>query len=459
MKSLQTSEAGLTSKEKDLKPFWNTQKKEFSKKLWLPIGIDFADLDLNLQNGLSKEMVENSWFSKKYLSAHKKKWFKTYYPSSISSVVESTGFENIQKKSRKIRVYPSLEQKKILRKWFGVARYTYNKTIEYLKQPGTKASWKKIKTDIIHSLPEWAKEVPYQIKSIAVRDACIAVSNAKKKCQKGSGFQDVKFKSRKKREESIYIPKSAIKDQKIYPTLLGELKTFREKIPFTKYDARLKFEYGRYYLSVVINANKKFSENQREDFIALDPGVRTFQTFYSQEVAGKIGNNDMKRIYRLCDAMDKNISRASKVRSKERRKIRRKNDRIRFKIKNLIEEIHHKTALFLVMNYAYILLPSFETSQMVSNLYSKVARAMLTWSHFKFKTFLKFKAKEYGAKVIEVDESYTSKTCGRCGFILKNLGGKKVFRCPRCGLVIDRDYNGVRNVYLRTLADTPSAVN
>jgi putative transposase len=356
-------------------------------------------------------------------------------------------------------VYPSLEQKKILRKWFGVARYTYNKTIEYLKQPGTIASWKKIKTDIIHSLPKWAKEVPYQIKSIAIRDACIAVSNAKKKCQKGSGFQDVKFKSRKKRKDSIYIPKSAIKDQSIYPTLLGELQTFREKIPLTKYDARLKFEYGRYYLSVVINANKKFSENQRKDFIALDPGVRTFQTFYSQEVAGKIGNNDMKRVYRLCDAMDKNISKASKAKCRERRKIRRKNDRIRFKIKNLIEEIHHKTALFLVMNYAYILLPSFETSNMVSNLHSKVARAMLTWSHFKFKQFLKFKAKEYGAKVIEVNESYTSKTCGKCGFILKNLGGKKVFRCPRCGLVIDRDYNGVRNVYLRTLADTPATLD
>ena len=146
----------------------------------------------------------------------------------------------------------------------------------------------------------------------------------------------------------------------------------------------------------------------------------------------------------------------SKVKCKERRIIRRKNDKIRFKISNLVEEVHHKTALFLVKNYKYILLPSFETSNMVTTLCSKVSRSMLTWSHFKFKQFLKFKAKEYGAVVFEVDESYTSKTCGRCGYILNNLGGKKVFKCPECDLIIDRDYNGVRNVYLRTLADSPA---
>lgn len=455
MKSLKTLEAESILKEKVLKPFWDMQKEELSKKLWLPIGTDYADLDSNSSSGLLKKMVENSWFSKKYLSVPKRKWLKTYYLSSTFSVAESIDSESIQKKSRKIRVYPSLEQKEVLRKWVGTARYVYNKTIEYLNQYGTIACWKLIKTDILHVLPEWSKNVPYQIKSLAVKDACIAISNAKKKCRLGEGFQQVKFKSKKNREDSIYIPKSAIKDQKVYPTLLGELKTFREKIPVTKYDARLKFEFRRYYLCVIIDVKRKFSENQREDFIALDPGVRTFQTFYSQEIAGKIGNNDMKRIYRLCDVMDNNISKMSKVKCKERRNIRRKNDKIRFKISNLVEEIHHKTALFLVKNYKYILLPSFETSNMVTKLYSKVARAMLTWSHFKFKQFLKSKAKEYGAIVFEVDESYTSKTCGKCGYILNSLGGRKVFRCPKCGLVIDRDYNGVRNIYLRTLADSP----
>ncbi|MEQ8186524.1 MAG: zinc ribbon domain-containing protein [Candidatus Eremiobacterota bacterium] len=55
--------------------------------------------------------------------------------------------------------------------------------------------------------------------------------------------------------------------------------------------------------------------------------------------------------------------------------------------------------------------------------------------------------------------SHTSKTCGICGYILENLGGKKVFKCPMCGLEMDRDLQGVRNVYLRTLVDTPAIIN
>lgn len=42
----------------------------------------------------------------------------------------------------------------------------------------------------------------------------------------------------------------------------------------------------------------------------------------------------------------------------------------------------------------------------------------------------------------------TSKTCSRCGFNVKDLRGR-VFRCPRCGLVIDRQKNASINIYLR----------
>ncbi|RLG81853.1 MAG: hypothetical protein DRO09_01600 [Thermoprotei archaeon] len=50
--------------------------------------------------------------------------------------------------------------------------------------------------------------------------------------------------------------------------------------------------------------------------------------------------------------------------------------------------------------------------------------------------------------VKEVNPKDTSKTCSRCGFKVKDLKGQ-VFRCPRCGLVIDRQKNACINVYLR----------
>jgi putative transposase len=42
-----------------------------------------------------------------------------------------------------------------------VSRFVYNTTIKYLQEPGTKASWMAIKTEILNSLPEWAKLVPF----------------------------------------------------------------------------------------------------------------------------------------------------------------------------------------------------------------------------------------------------------------------------------------------------------
>ena len=46
-------------------------------------------------------------------------------------------------------------------------------------------------------------------------------------------------------------------------------------------------------------------------------------------------------------------------------------------------------------------------------------------------------------------EEYTSKTCGVCGTI-NNVGSKEVFTCSKCNLVIDRDINGTRNIYIKS---------
>ena len=53
------------------------------------------------------------------------------------------------------------------------------------------------------------------------------------------------------------------------------------------------------------------------------------------------------------------------------------------------EDSHHKKLTkWLVSNYETILLPKFETSDMVTRgqrrIGSKTARQMLTWSHYRF---------------------------------------------------------------------------
>lgn len=316
----------------------------------------------------------------------------------------------------------------------------------------------KIKQEILDSLPEWAKETPFQIKSIAIKDACQAVQNAKKKYLQTGKVQEVKFKSRKNRNECIYIPKSAVKKDSFYKRKMKQIN-FREEIGKAHFDCRVVYQQGRFFLSKPEGKPVKRPENQRNDVVALDPGIRTFQTFYSKSNCGKIGEFDFGRIARLCHHLDDLISRMSKANSRPKKRMKKAADRMRWKIKDLISEIHHKSANFLCTYFETIVIPPFETSQMVIRLQrklrSKTVRAMLNWSHYQFRKLLKYKAERMSCAVIEQNEAYTSKTCNCCGYVDEKLGGRKFFRCRSCKAHMDRDFNGARGIFLRALGDSP----
>jgi putative transposase len=105
-------------------------------------------------------------------------------------------------------------------------------------------------------------------------------------------------------------------------------------------------------------------------------------------------------------------------------------------------------------NYSTIVLPKFETQKMVSKcqrkINSKTAKNMLIWSHYRFKTRLMNKAREYSnCRVIICGEEYTSQTCSECGYLHSKIGGAKKFKCPGCNQESDRDFNAARNILLK----------
>jgi putative transposase len=174
----------------------------------------------------------------------------------------------------------------------------------------------------------------------------------------------------------------------------------------------------------------------------------------------EFGKADIGRITRLCYHLYKLQSKFSKVVHNHQRKRRmaKAMTRMRKRIKNLVKELHVKLVNWLLSNHRIVLLPKFQTSWMVKRgrrkIGSKTARAMLTWSHCKFQERLKFKAKEYPwSRVYIVDESYTSKTCTRCGNVKYALRGEKTYRCDKCRLVIERDVAGARNILIKYLTD------
>ena len=100
-----------------------------------------------------------------------------------------------------------------------------------------------------------------------------------------------------------------------------------------------------------------------------------------------------------------------------------------------------------------------EVSQMTikSNrkLRSFAVRQMLTWTHYRFEQFLKHKANEYNKTVLDVSEAYTSKTVSWTGEIINNLGDKKVV-VGNDGFRLDRDLNGARGIFIKSVVEHPS---
>ena len=137
-------------------------------------------------------------------------------------------------------------------------------------------------------------------------------------------------------------------------------------------------------------------------------------------------------VQKLCFRLGKLVSKISEAPSQQKRRLKKAASRLRCQIKNLIKELHHKVARFLVDNFDVICLPIFETSQMVSKsrrkLRNKTVRQMLTLSHYEFKKFLKCQAWENSKLVIDCNEAYTSKTVSWTGEIIKNLGGARTIK-------------------------------
>ena len=72
----------------------------------------------------------------------------------------------------------------------------------------------------------------------------------------------------------------------------------------------------------------------------------------------------------------------------------------------------------------------------------------------KFRQYITYKAELYGIELVIADRWFpSSKTCSECGSIKHDLKLKdRVYKCPHCGAIIDRDLNAAINLSMYKLA-------
>jgi putative transposase len=404
--------------------------------------------------------------------------------------------------TKKIRIKPNKKQQQFLKEWVGSARDAYNyviaksrdhkelneDTLLSLQASGlnydqareviktcTFPSWMELKKkdnlDFWETREEWLKPIPSKCFTEAFKHACDA---RKAGFKKGSMFS-LKFRSRKDKVQSCFIPKSAIKSDGIFKlnmkrfSGLGDIR-FTEALPENHLDSELLLDHGQWFLCVPYKKKLKPIESQ-DRVVALDVGIRKFLTFYSEDDCGFIGKNVTDRLFRLSKVLDNVVSNISKSNGKLKRCLKLKADRLRIKIKNLVKELHYKTCNFLIKNYDLVLLPHYEVKNFVISsgrkLNNRSVRNMLSLNFYKFSQTLirKFNEKKgflkigdtFYSRVVRVNEAYTSKTQTWDGSVV-SVGSKETLKVSN-GVMIDRDINGARNIFLRALVDSPALRN
>jgi transposase len=381
----------------------------------------------------------------------------------------------------------------------GTRRFVYNKVLAKIKFEQEKinaielrdkyVTFKSRNGEINPNVEDWENEVPSDIREEAIRDLVKNHKTSFSNLKNGNitGFK-MNFCS-KKDNPSMAVPLSAIgatntkidKNIEELAKVKSENKSLtRKQVEITKNDngfnmypkylpGKLKIKKRQLRKKFIIDGTCRIKlENnvwsliapyktkshkegdllERKDYCALDPGVRTFQTVYSEQ--------SITQIKIRKELIAKLLIKLDKLRSLRKKKIIKgatSHRRIHRRLDNLIDDLHHKTASYLTKNYNVIFLPPFESQKMVKrSRNSNLNRSILQLKHFQFRKKLESKCQLTRCRLFNITEEYTSKTCGVCGE-LNDIGGDEVYHCRVCGLRIDRDVNGARNIMIKSFKE------
>jgi transposase len=471
-------------------PFWNDKIKILSDKLFLPS-------EFTLEED-KKYISHNTWFKSEFY----KETHNCFHLEELN-YSPNNEIKDI-KKTRKIMLYPNIDQVIILKKFLGAYRYFYNRTISFLKNydkltrisfylvdPSDKNSKIELKIPkdkdpynfynvrpiLKDNEPEWFKLIDFPSHEIdqaikeAIKNTLINLEQYVKKKRKF----ETSFKSKKDIKQTFNIEKCYIKKDGIFKNnklenkfVFRNLKMNENISDFDYCDSSITYHRILNKFTLNLTYNSKTIENKSSKICALDPGVKNFMTLYSDTKVAKIGVSCKDKIYKICKEIDIIKSRIDSkgyyvkndkkeivkeyVNNHNRRRNLKKALHRKIKYLNDIKkELHNQTINYLCKNYSKVIIPPFETQNMVGNLNSKTARLMNTLSFYEFRIKLIEKGLETNTKILVKPEYYTSKTCTQCGHIDHNLGNADIYNCIPCGLEIERDYNGARNIMLRTI--------
>jgi putative transposase len=202
---------------------------------------------------------------------------------------------------------------------------------------------------------------------------------------------------------------------------------------------------GKWYVSISVEMSEEDLREYRPPAcpqeVGIDVGLSTFAYLSTGEQIEnpRFFRSEEAALARASRKLSK-APRGSKQRAKKRAVVARVHERIANRRKNFIEQEVCK----LIKRFGLLAVEALVVRNMVRN--PKLAKSIADASWSLFFTHLLDKAEEAGRVVVRVNPAYTSQTCSACGHRQPMPLSVRVYECPHCGLLIQRDHNGSLNI-------------
>lgn len=362
----------------------------------------------------------------------------------------------------KIRLYPNSTQATQINKLLGCYRVVYNQCLARKIKSYEENKVNENRTTLGHFVHHellkdenfiWLNEQNTKVLKQAVIDMLTAYKNF---FERHTGYP--KFKTKKDNKQSCRFELGAISKRNVYTDYklsLANIKNvkFRCNKKYADYlqkhkdnirQATLsKLPCGEYWLSILVDGDLNRVPKQTKECVGIDLGIKDFVVTSDGEVFENLHfkKNESQRIIRL----QKQLSRKQKG-SNNRNKARIKLAKAYKKITDKKQYYLHQITNYLIDENQVICMEDLNVKGMLRN--HKLAESIQELNFGEFRRMLEYKAKWYSRYLVFIDRFYpSSKTCNECGYVNKTLKlSDRVWTCPDCGKIIERDYNAALNI-------------
>ncbi len=326
----------------------------------------------------------------------------------------------------KFRLYPTREQEFVLEQTLDGCRWVYNYFVSI--PPMSEYDMNYALTELKEQHP-WLRNYHSKMLQMVGKRVTAARKTARSR---------LSYRTHDKFNSFTYNQSGfQLENNKLSLSKVGDIKIVLHRQPVNIKQVTVCRKNNKWYAVVTCGMlYRQYCTVNFEKPVGIDVGITKFAHDSDNHV---IENPQfLTNMLRPVKRAHRRLSRR-KIGSNNHRKAKHILARLYERINNKRRDFLHKASTYYARRYDLIFLERLRVLNMVRN--HRLGRKITDASWSTFGMMCNYKAN----RVVEVEPAYSSIDCSRCGYSVPKSLAVRTHFCPKCMLVLDRDYNSAIN--------------